>query len=58
MNRISRNYRNENRWQRETYTRFQASLRKEEAEILNEELKKEEIGFTEWVRRRIKICEK
>ena len=49
----ARNYKNESEWQKGRYRRYQAKLRTDEADALDQILKTSGIKFTEWVRQNI-----
>ena len=51
---MPRNYEKEKEWQRTTYRRYQAKLRTDEAAKLDSILIKSNLGYTEWVREKIK----
>jgi len=49
----ARNYKNESEWQKTRYRRYQAKLRTDEADALDQILDTSGIKFTEWVRQNI-----
>jgi len=51
---MPRNYNKESAWQKEKYRRFQAKLHLDEATQLQKHLAENELGFTEWVRLKLK----